>query len=129
MRTTTTLAALQTSLYRANWKHGASGGGTHIFHVQAAAHSFDPLSIAAITQRRLEAKRRKGLLYGVTPLWLVLGVSDIRGVWGESMTLLASSCPAIEPYDRVIVHNGSEALTWSAGDLVAMRDISRASAA
>ncbi len=120
--TSGSLQRMQTHLYRADWPHGATGGSPHVLHIQAAAHSFSPLSLAAIVYRRLLRKRHSGTRYGVQPLWLVLGVTDIRGVWDESLALLSRSCPAIDPYHRVIVHDGHCAITWGNGS-VTVRDV------
>jgi hypothetical protein len=49
-------------------------------------------------------------------------VTDLRGVWGASMKYLASGCPAIAPFDRVIVCEPGRAIIWANG-LVAMRDL------
>jgi hypothetical protein len=120
--TTPALKALGTTLYRAPWIHGATGGSPYILHLQEGAHSFSPTSLAPIALRRLEAKQKLAPRYGVTPLWLTLSVTDLRGVWGASMKYLASGCPAIAPFDRVIVCEPGRAIIWANG-LVAMRDL------
>jgi hypothetical protein len=115
------LQRIGATLYRADWCH-TEDGSPHILNIQAAAHSFSPLSLAPIAYRRLERKRRLGFQYGVQPLWLVLGVTDIRGVWEMSIDLLSKSCPAIDPYSRVILYDGPRAIIWTNG-LVVARDL------
>lgn len=109
------------TLYRADWRH-SENESPHILNIQAAAHSFSPLSLAPIVYRRLDRKRRSGFRYGVQPLWLVLGVTDIRGVWEPSMDLLSKSCLAIDPYSRVILYDGPRVIIWTNG-LVVVRDV------
>lgn len=99
---------------RAAWSD--TGGSPHIVHVSAGAHTFSPLSLAPIVARRLERKRRLAVGYAVAPLWLVLGVTDIRGTWGASLDLLASCNPDIEPFQRVIVANGPRAIVWTSSE-------------
>jgi hypothetical protein len=38
------------------------------------------------------------------PLWLILCVTDQRGIFSDSLDLLASVNVAIEPYERVVVY-------------------------
>jgi hypothetical protein len=116
------LTAIGTSLYRPPWPHGESGGSPFIIHIQSAAHSFDPLSLAPIAMRRLDVKRKLASRYAVAPLWLVLSVTDIRGIWDASMAQLGAGCPTIEPYDRVIVCDAGRALIWSQG-VMAIRNL------
>ena len=86
------LKAIGTTLYRAPWPHGATGGSQYIVHhLQEVAHSFSPISLAPIAMRRLEAKQKLAPRYGVKPLWLTLSVNDLRGVCG---TPVASTSPA-----------------------------------
>lgn len=117
-----TLEAIDARVYRVPWAHGATGGSPYILHIQDAAHSFGPLSLVPIALRRLEVKRRLGVTYGVTPLWLVLSVTDLRGVWDESMALLGSGCPPIAPYERVILCDPGRAIIWANG-VMALRDV------
>ncbi|GAC1411343.1 MAG: hypothetical protein NVSMB64_21040 [Candidatus Velthaea sp.] len=118
MESPTILAALGTWIYRVSWPHGSAGGSPHIVHIQASAHSFDPCSIDGVARATLAVKRKKGRAYRVKPLWLVLGVTDIRGVWADSIDLLSANCPSIEPYERVIVHGEGIAVIWSADGTV-----------
>lgn len=99
------------TMYRAPWEH--TEGSAHIIHVSAAAHTFSPLSLAPIVGRRLERKRRLAAGYGVAPLWLVLGVTDIRGAWDASLDLLARYNPDIEPFERVVIADTRRAVIWT----------------
>lgn len=117
-----TLRAVKAKIYRVPWKHRLGGGSPYILHIQDAAHSFAPLSLVPVTMRRLDVKRKLALGYKVAPLWLVLTVTDIRGVWTEAMVRLGSGCPAIDPYDRVIVCDGGRAIIWANG-VMAVRDV------
>ena len=94
------LKAIGTTLYRAPWPHGATGGSPYIVHLQEGAHSFSPISLAPIAMRRLEAKQKLAPRYGVKPLWLTLSVNDLRGVWDASMKYLAGGCPPIAPFGQ-----------------------------
>jgi hypothetical protein len=108
------LQRLETTLYRAEWAH-YENGSPHILHVQAVAHSFSPLALAPVVYRRLERKRRSAVRYGVQPIWLVLGITDLRGVWDASVELVSTSCPAIEPSSRVILCGGPRVVVWEDG--------------
>jgi hypothetical protein len=72
--------------------------------------------------RSVERKRRTASSYGVQPVWLVPGVTDLRGVWDASVDLLSKTCPPIHPFSRVILCYGPRATIWSAGT-VAVRDV------
>ncbi len=111
--------SLATSMTRAPWNYKKP---PYIMHIQAAAHSFGPMSLAPIALKRLDVKRKLAARYGVAPLWLVLTVTDHRGVWDETMTFLGSGCPAIAPYDRVIVCDPGHAIIWANG-VMALRDM------
>lgn len=124
LTTPSVLKSVATSVTRAKWTHGTSGGSPFILHIQGAAHSFDPLSLAPIALRRLEVKQKLAAHYGVNPLWLIMTVTDLRGVWNASMAFLGSGCPSIVPYDRVIVCDPGRAIIWANGAM-ALRDARR----
>ena len=115
------LRRMGTSLFRADWAH-YEDGSPYILGIQSATHAFSPLALAPVAYRRLERKRRTALSYGVRPIWLVLSVTDLRGVWDASVDLLSRSCPPIDPFSRVILCDGPRAIIWSGG-VVAMRDV------
>jgi hypothetical protein len=81
-----------------------------------------PMSLAPIALKRLDVKRKLAARYGVAPLWLVLTVTDHRGVQDESMDFLGSGCPSIAPYDRVIVCDPGRTVIWANG-VMALRDV------
>lgn len=115
------LQRMGTTLYCAEWAH-YENGSPHILHVQAAAHSFSPLALAPVVYRRLERKRRTAVRYGAQLIWLVLGVTDLRGVWDASVELVSKSCPVIEPFSRVILCDGPRVVVWGDG-AVTSRDV------
>lgn len=115
------LQRMGTTLYCAEWAHYEKGN-PHILHIQAAAHSFSPLTLALVVYRRLERKRRTAVRYGAQPIWLVLGVTDLRGVWDASVELVSKSYPAIEPFSRVILCDGPRVVVWG-DDAVTTRDV------
>jgi hypothetical protein len=103
----------------AHWAHlhvSPFDGG--FVDVTASAFSFDPRSLAQVALKVLERKKKKARGYDQTaPLWLILSVTDQRGVFGESLDLLERVDVAIEPYERVIIHNDGRAVIWDRSDL------------
>ncbi len=81
--------------------------------VTASAHSFDSRSLAHVALKVLERKRKKARGYDMTaPLWLILSVTDQRGVFGESLDVLERLTVEIEPYERVLVYNEGRVVIW-----------------
>ncbi len=82
--------------------------------VTASAHSFDPRSLAQVALKVLERKRKKARDYDITvPLWLILSVTDQRGIFGDSLDLLERLDVVIDPYERVVVYNEGRAVIWN----------------
>ena len=83
--------------------------------VSAGAHSFDPRSISDVALKVLERKRKTARKYGmIAPLWLILSVTDQRGVFGDSLEFLDRLRHIeIEPYERVVVYHESRAVIWN----------------
>ncbi len=87
--------------------------------VTASAHSFDPRGLAPVALKVIERKRKKARRYDATaPLWLVLSVTDQRGVFGDSLDLLERFNIEIAPYERVIVSYEGRAVVWDRHGLV-----------
>ena len=108
----------------ADWAHYENGSPHILRHpsrprIRSFSHR---LALAPVVYRRLERKRRTAVRYGAQPIWLVLGVTDLRGVWDASVDLMSKSCPPIDPFSRVILCDGPRAIIWSAG-VVAVRDV------
>lgn len=81
--------------------------------VTASAHSFDSRSLARVALKVLERKQKKARHYDTTaPLWLVLSVTDQRGVFGDSLDLLERLEVPIASYERVVVYNEGRAVIW-----------------
>jgi len=82
--------------------------------VTAGAHSFDPRSIADVARKVLERKRKTARKYDTTaPLWLILSVTDQRGVFSDSLEFLDRlQNIEIEPYERVVVYDEGRAVVW-----------------
>ena len=79
--------------------------------VTASAHSFDPRSLAQVALKVLERKRNKARSYDTRlPLWLILSVTDQRGVFSGSLDLLERVNVVIEPYERVVVYDEGRAV-------------------
>lgn len=92
--------------------HISTSNGAHV-DVTASAHSFDPRSLAHVALTVLKRKRKKARGYDLTaPLWLILSVTDQRGVFGKSLDVLERFDVAIEPYERVVVYNDGQAIVW-----------------
>ncbi len=104
----------------AHWAHlhVTAFDGAYV-DVAASAHSFDSRSLAPVALKVLERKRKKASRYDLpAPLWLILCVTDQRGVFGDSLDLLERFDLAIEPYERVVVYNEGRAIIWDRRGLV-----------
>lgn len=85
--------------------------------VSASAHSFDSRSLAQVALKVLERKQKKAQAYDRTaPLWLILSVTDQRGVFGDSLDVLEHISVAIEPFERVVICNEGRAVSWDRRD-------------
>ncbi len=86
--------------------------------VTAAAHAFDSRSLVHVALKVLERKRKKARAYDTSaPLWLVLSMTDRRGVFDESLEVLERLSVSIEPYERFIVCNEGRAIALNADGL------------
>ncbi len=93
----------------AMWVHKASLPQSPRGHVrvEAGATSFDPLGMVRPACVMLRRKQKLAAGYDETlPLWLVLGVTDDRGVFSQSVDTLARLVGPIAPFERVVVHDG-----------------------
>jgi hypothetical protein len=97
-----------------HWAHlyvNAFDGG--YIDVTAAANSFDPRGLAEVALKVLKRKQKKAHAYDTTfPLWLILCVTDQRGVFSESLDLLERFEVDITPYERVIIFDNGRAVIW-----------------
>jgi hypothetical protein len=77
--------------------------------------SFDSHGMIEPALDGLRKKRERAATYDHTfPLWLVLGVTEQWGQFRSSLEYLATLSPAIQPFERVIIHDGGTYVTYSA---------------
>ncbi len=92
----------------------ASRGSRGIVVVQPGATSFDPWSLAPVARDRLALKRKRARTYDLTaPIWLIISLTDDRGVFGASLSDLRDLKPAIDPYERVTIDSAYGSATWA----------------
>jgi hypothetical protein len=96
--------------------HVTSFAGAHV-DISASAHSFDSRSLVPVALEVLRRKQKKAQAYDRTlPLWLVLSVTDQRGVFGDSLDVLESIRASIEPFERVMICNEGRVISWDRRD-------------
>jgi hypothetical protein len=103
-----------------HWAHVHVNASEHAYvDVTASAHTFDPRSLAQVARKVLERKQKKALGYDRSaPLWLVLSVTDQRGIFGESLDLLERFNLTIDPFERVVVCNEGRVVIWDRNGLL-----------
>jgi hypothetical protein len=68
----------------------------------------------------IERKRILAQSYdGSAPLWFILGLTDQRGVYTESLQSLATLAVNISPFERMIAHDGMTFATYRSGGIAA----------
>ena len=78
-----------------------------------SACSFDPNGLTKPALRMLQRKRKLAESYNAsTSLWLILGLTDERGLYTESLQRLAQLAVQIAPFERVIAHDGMTFATY-----------------
>ncbi len=86
---------------------GAFSGGTS-FDFGLGATAFSPYDAYRPTLERINAKFRKAAGYSTTdPLWLVLSITDMQGVYSASVNAVGQLAYAAGTFARIIVTDGS----------------------
>jgi hypothetical protein len=81
--------------------------------VTGPANAFDSRAMVEVALKVLERKRRCAAGYDATfPLWLVLVVTDLMGIYGDSLDVLERLAPAIHPFERVIIYDQNRLVIW-----------------
>ncbi len=81
-----------------------------------SACSFNPDALIRPTLVTLNRKRAMAKTYNRTdPLWLILGLTEQRGLFSSSLQKLAELAATIEPFERVIAHDGMMYVTHLSG--------------
>jgi len=108
--------ALGYSLYVGPLPHAPAG----YIKFDDSACSFDPRGLVSLALRMIARKRASAESYtGAIPLWLILGLTDERGVYTESLQWLAKQAVNIAPFNRVIAHDGMTFTTYDRGGVAA----------
>jgi hypothetical protein len=76
--------------------------------------SFSPTAMVPVAAKVLERKKKKAITYTGARLWLVMSVTDMMGVFDDSVEELGGHLPQIAPFELVLIRSSHRLALWTA---------------